>query len=104
MGQLLHGCARTTEAVRRAIQHSQTSLNVLAAQYGINPKTVVKWRQRQNVQDSPMGPKQLRSSVLTPEEEAAIVAFRRSRAKLGKRPTAPPSPDVMTSRRYALLS
>lgn len=77
MGQVLHGCARTTEAVRRAIQHSQTSLNALAAQYGINPKTVAKWRQRQSVQDSSMGPKQVRSSVLTPEEEAAIVAFRR---------------------------
>ena len=41
MGQLLHGCARTTEAVRRAIQHSQASLSKLASQYGINPKTVV---------------------------------------------------------------
>jgi len=41
MGQVLHGCARTTEAVRRAIQHSQKSLNDLAEQYGINPKTVV---------------------------------------------------------------
>ena len=77
MGQVLHGCARTTEAVRRAIQDSQASLNVLAARYGINPKTVAKWRQRQNVQDLPMGPKLVRSSVLTPEEEAAIVAFRR---------------------------
>ena len=77
MGQVLHGCARTTEAVRRAIQHSQESLNALAAQYGINPKTVAKWRQRQNVQDARMGPKQVQSSVLTPEEEAAIVAFRR---------------------------
>lgn len=73
MGQVLHRCARTTEAVRRAIQHSQASLNTLAAQYGINPKTVAKWHHRQYVQDSPMGPKQ----VLTPEEEAAIVAFRR---------------------------
>ena len=26
MGQILHGCATTTEAVRRAIQHSQESL------------------------------------------------------------------------------
>jgi hypothetical protein len=26
MGQVLHGSARTTEAVRRAIQHSQESL------------------------------------------------------------------------------
>ena len=48
MGQVLHGCARTTEAVRRAIQHSQKGLNILAAQHGINPKTVAKWRQRES--------------------------------------------------------
>ena len=29
MGQILHGSARTTEAVRRAIQHSQESLRTL---------------------------------------------------------------------------
>src|SRR5262245_45749762 len=46
MGQVLHGCATTTEAVRRAIQHSQESLRVLAQRYGINPKTVAKWKQR----------------------------------------------------------
>jgi transposase-like protein len=44
MGQILPGCATTTEAVRRAIQHSQESLMVLAGRYGINPKTVAKWR------------------------------------------------------------
>ena len=74
MGQILHGSARTTEAVRRAIQHSQASLNTLANQYGINPKTVAKWRQRQFGHDAPMGPKEVRSTVLTPEEEAAVVA------------------------------
>ncbi|MCO6419897.1 helix-turn-helix domain-containing protein, partial [Siccirubricoccus sp. KC 17139] len=46
MGQVLHGCARTTEAVRRAIQHSQESLRALARRHGINPKTVAKWRAR----------------------------------------------------------
>ena len=30
MGQILHGCATTTEAVRRAIQNSQESLRLLA--------------------------------------------------------------------------
>ncbi len=30
MGQVLHGSARTTEAVRRAIQHSQENLRALA--------------------------------------------------------------------------
>jgi hypothetical protein len=44
MGQILPGYATTTEAVRRAIQHSQESLMVLAGRYGINPKTVAKWR------------------------------------------------------------
>ncbi|MDB5381525.1 MAG: Integrase catalytic region, partial [Rhodospirillales bacterium] len=46
MGQLLHGSATTTEAIRRAIQHSQASLRGLAKRYGINPKTVAKWRKR----------------------------------------------------------
>ncbi len=46
MGQVLHGCATTTEAVRRAIQHSQESLRKLARRYGINPKTVAKWKKR----------------------------------------------------------
>jgi transposase InsO family protein len=39
MGQVLHGCATTTEAVRRAIQNSQESLRDLAKRYGINQKT-----------------------------------------------------------------
>ena len=77
MGQILHGSARTTEAVRRTIQHSQASLNALAAQHGINPKTVAKWRKRDFAHDAPMGPKEVRSTVLTPEEEAAVVAFRK---------------------------
>ena len=56
MGQVLHGSATTTAAVRRAIQHSQESLRVLAKRYGINPKTVAKWKQRGSVTDRPAGP------------------------------------------------
>ena len=44
---------------------------------GIKVKTVAKWRRRDTVEDAPMGPKQVRSTVLTIEEEAAVVAFRR---------------------------
>ena len=46
MGQLLHGSARTTVAVRRAIQHSQASIARLAKHYALNPKTVAKWKKR----------------------------------------------------------
>ena len=77
MGQVLHGSARTTEAVRRAIQHSQESLRALSRRYGINPKTVAKWKKRGSVADLPTGPKEAHSTSLSLEEEAIIVAFRR---------------------------
>lgn len=77
MGQVLHGSATTTKAVRRAIQHSQESLRALAKRYGINQKTVAKWKQRSSVADLPTGPKDVHSTVLSLEEEAIIVAFRR---------------------------
>ena len=77
MGQILHGCATTTTAIRRAIQNSQASLRQLAKRYGINPKTVAKWRQRSSVADQPTGPKAAKSTVLPIEEEAIVVAFRR---------------------------
>ena len=76
MGQVLHGCARTTAAVRRAIQSSQESLIALAQRYDINPKTVHKWRKRSSVVDAPMGPKP-RSTTLSEEQEAIVVAFRK---------------------------
>src|SRR5271167_4548383 len=77
MGQVLHGSATTTEAVRRAIQHSQESLRGLARRYGINQKTVAKWKRRTSVADIPTGPKEARSTVLSIEEEAIVVAFRK---------------------------
>jgi transposase len=77
MGQILHGSARTTEAVRRAIQLRQESVRAAARRYGVSPTTIQKWRARQTTADAAMGPKEPRSTVLTPEEEAVIVAFRR---------------------------
>ena len=77
MGQVLHGSATTTEAVRRAIQHSQESLRALAKRYGGNPKTVAKWKARTSVADLSTGPKKPRSTVMSVEEEAVVVAFRR---------------------------
>ena len=77
MGQVLHGCATTTEAIRRAIQGSQESLRSLSRRHGINSKTVAKWRRRASTSDCPTGPKQPKSTVLSIEEEAVVVAFRK---------------------------
>ena len=77
MGQVLHGSATTTEAIRRTIQHSQASLRALARRYGINPKTVAKWKKRGSVADLPTGPREPKSTVLSIGEEAIVIAFRR---------------------------
>jgi IS30 family transposase len=76
MGHILHARARTTPEVRREIQNSQESLIVLSERYGVNPKTIQKWRKRKFVHDAPMGPKVVRSKSLSQLEEAAVVAFR----------------------------
>ena len=77
MGQVLHGSATTTEAIRRAIQRSEESVRALAGRYSISPTTVQKWRKRATVSDQPMGPAEPHSTVLSIEHEAMIVAFRR---------------------------
>jgi transposase InsO family protein len=77
MGQVLHGSARTTKAVRRAIQLREESVRAAARRYGVSPTTIQKWRKRSTTVDARMGPKEPRSTVLTLDEEAIVVAFRR---------------------------
>lgn len=77
MGQLLHQCARTTQAVRREIQLSKESIKTLAKRYGVNPKTIQVWKKRDFVTDLPMGPKTIRSTVLSEAEETSMIAFRK---------------------------
>ena len=42
----VHGSARTMPRVRAELQTSQEATRRLAARYGLNPKTVAKWRDR----------------------------------------------------------
>ncbi len=77
MGQVRHGSATTTHAIRAAIQRSLVFLATLSREFGINPKTVAKWRKRQILEDMRTGPKEPRSTTLSEAEEAMVVAFRR---------------------------
>jgi len=72
MGQILHASATMTGVVRRAIQRSSDSPRALAKRYGINPKTVAKWKKRTIVADLPTGPRTPRSTVLGVEDESAV--------------------------------
>src|SRR3954453_7965990 len=78
MAGVLHGSARTTPRVRAELQASQEATRVLAARYGLNPKTVAKWRRRTTTTDRPMGPARPHSSVLTETEEVQASSDRHS--------------------------
>jgi len=55
MGQILHANARTTEATRREIRNSEESIAKAAVRFNVNPKTIIKWRNREDTKDSPYG-------------------------------------------------
>lgn len=92
----LHGSARTAPRVRTELQAAQASTRFLAARYGLNPKTVAKWRGRATTADALMRPARPRSSALTEAEEAIVVEFRRR--------TLLPLDDVLGSLRESILA
>lgn len=62
----------------------------LAGRHGINPRTVAKWRKRNSVSNLPTGPRDAKSTVLSIQDEAIVVAFRKH------------TPLPLDDRRYAL--
>jgi len=77
MGWVLHWGATTTEAIRRAVQHHQAPLRVLAQRHGINPETVANQNRRDATADRPTGPRPPHSTVLSVQEEAIVAASRK---------------------------
>src|SRR5258708_34172133 len=76
MASVLHGSARTTPHLRAEFQASKESSRALAARYGVNAKTVRKWRKRTTTGDALIGPKKPKSPVLPPAEEPIVRAVR----------------------------
>jgi len=76
VASVLHGSTRTTPRIRAELQAAKAPARILASQYGLNVKTILKWRNRVETSDAPMGPKP-KSTILSPAEEAIIVEFRR---------------------------
>jgi transposase-like protein len=74
---MLNGAARTTPRIRAELQAAKESTRSLAARYGLNAKTVAKWRQLTTTADRPMGPSKPKSTIPTEIEEAIVVEFRR---------------------------
>lgn len=73
---IYHPKAKTNLHLRKLIKESRESSRVLAARFGLNPKTVLKWKKRDCFQDKPYGAKTHRS-VLSLGEQKIIVKVRK---------------------------
>jgi hypothetical protein len=69
---------RLSIELRAEIQASEESVRVLAHRLGVNPKSVQRWRRRASTMERAPGRPSKGSSVLSPEDEAIIVAFRQT--------------------------
>ena len=79
MGQVLNPNAITIHAIRKkAIQEAprKVATNALAKRYGLNYRTVQKWRQWDSVEDGRSVPQDLRPKSLSEVEEVACLFFR----------------------------
>lgn len=76
MGNLLHKNAKTTPRIRKEIQESDESISALASKYNLNPKTIVKWKNRSDTNDRPSLHKQIKSSLSIIEQQV-ICEFRK---------------------------
>ena len=78
MQQLFHGRAGINLETYRVVKNSRNSFRTLAERYSINVKTVTERRNRkQTAANADNGPKERKSTGLTVQEEALIIAFRK---------------------------
>lgn len=72
---IIHPKAKTNFHIRKLIQESHESIASLALKFRINPKTVLKWKNRENCNDLPYGAK-THKKTLTSLEEKIIAKVR----------------------------
>ena len=80
MGQIRHGCAPTTQAIKATIQRYQAMNAAPSREDGINVKTVAKWRERETLDNrktglTEPGLTEPGLTVLNPAEETMAVAL-----------------------------
>ncbi|GAJ45828.1 hypothetical protein HE1_00138 [Holospora elegans E1] len=65
------------ERLRHSVErNSEESIAKAAIKFNVNPKTIIKWKNREDTKDLPMGPKKIKSTVLSESEEEASVHSR----------------------------
>jgi len=73
--KLVHPRASTNEHIRKQTQTSNRSVRGgLAQKFGVNPKTVQKWKNRDSVSDLPFGTKTLDMFFLRQKEGSLLLS------------------------------
>lgn len=80
MLQKLHKRAKTNYAIRSEIKASNKSIRELAIEYGLNTKTILKWKHRDVLEDKPSRPITLQTKI-SKEHEVLIVYERKAHKK-----------------------
>lgn len=80
MLQKLHKRAKTNYAIRSEIKASSLSVRELALEYDLNPKTILKWKHRDVLEDKPSRPITLQTKI-SKEHESLIVYERKAHKK-----------------------
>lgn len=75
MGTVLHGNVTTTPRIRKEIQNSTQTIAALAKRYGINEKTVLRWKHSNSVEDKKQARKP--DPALSELEQEIICMVRR---------------------------
>lgn len=76
----VHPRATTNRHTRTLIQSSSESVRVLAKRFGLNPKTIQKWKSRDSVSDKKFGTKTVRYTLS--KTERRIIALVRKHLKV----------------------
>lgn len=71
-----HPIAKTNTHIRKLIQQSNRPHRELAKRFSVNPKTILKWKNRDTVEDAPKGTKTVKYK-LTKWEQRVIVKVRK---------------------------
>src|SRR5579862_199711 len=68
---------RLSNELRAAIRRTKGSIRTLSERFGVNPKSIRRWKSRDSTEDRTPGPRRRRSSILSPSAQTMLLCARR---------------------------
>ena len=81
---IYHKNAKTNIYIRTEIRNSNETAAALAAKYGLNINTVLKWKRRKNVMDKSCRPNKLRNILSAADEKKILLCRKKNKPGIDK--------------------